>query len=165
VAAAQKEEFAAAAGDRLVSAVGGGFYNLYGPGSSVRRVQVKGELRALVQLGSGQVAMVLGEQLVLMTSDGRTRVLLGGSTSGWPISATGVPPSQLTADGMWFAGPDGKLWGYDGSHLVRVDAPGRVTVIAGPRQGVPQAADQVTVIGQALYFQLGNDLIRLEAAG
>jgi hypothetical protein len=30
---------------------------------------------------------------------------------------------------------------------------------------VPQAADQVTVIGSALYFQLGNDLIRLEAAG
>jgi hypothetical protein len=29
---------------------------------------------------------------------------------------------------------------------------------------VPQAADEVTVIGQALYFQLGNDLVRLEAA-
>jgi hypothetical protein len=130
-------------------------------------VQVKGELRpgGLAQLPSGQVAMVLGEQLVLVAADGRTTLLLGGSTSGWPISTTGVPASQWTADGSWFAGPDGKLWGYDGSHLVRVDAPGRVTVIAGPRQGVPQAADQVTVIGQALYFQLGNDLIHLEAAG
>ncbi len=144
-----------------------GLYNFYGPGDVVRRVQVKGELRpgGLVQLASGAVAMVLGEQLVLVDADGRTTVLLGGSTSGWPISATGVPASQWTADGSWFAGPDGKLWGYDGSHLVRVDAPGRVTVIAGPRKGVPQAADQVTVIGPALYFQLGNDLIRLEAAG
>jgi hypothetical protein len=167
VPAIQKGEFAAAAGDRLVTAVGAGHYNFYGPGAVVRRVQVKGELRpgGLVQLASGQVAMVLGEQLVLVAADGRTTVLLGGSTTGWPISATGVPASQWTADGSWFAGPDGKLWGYDGSHLVRVDAPGRVTVIAGPRQGVPQAADHVTVIGQALYFQLGNDLIRLEAAG
>jgi hypothetical protein len=158
--------YAAAAGDRLVSAVGGGLYNLYGPGGVVRRVSVKGELRpgGLVQLVSGQVAMVLGERLVLVDADGRTTVLLGGSTSGWPISATGVPASQRTADGRWFTGPDGKLWGYDGAHLVRVDGPGRVTVIAGPRQGVPQAADEVTVIGQALYFQLGNDLVRLEAA-
>jgi hypothetical protein len=158
--------YAAAAGDRLVSAVGGGLYNLYGPGGVVRRVSVKGELRpgGLVQLVSGQVAMVLGERLVLVDADGRTTVLLGGSTSGWPISASGVPASQRTADGRWFTGPDGKLWGYDGAHLVRVDGPGRVTVIAGPRQGVPQAADEVTVIGQALYFQLGNDLVRLEAA-
>ncbi|MEU4608775.1 hypothetical protein AB0F43_37800 [Kribbella sp. NPDC023972] len=165
VPADQKGEFAAASGDRFVSAVGGGFYNLYGPGRAVRRVQVKGELRALVQLASGEVAMVLGEQLVRVTGDGRTTVMLGGSASGWPVSATGVPGSQLTADGTWFTGPDGKLWGYDGSHLVRVDAPGRVTVIAGPQQGVPQAADQVTVIGSALYFQLNNDLIRLGAAG
>jgi hypothetical protein len=166
VPANQKGEGAAAAGGRLVTALGGSLYNFYGPGDVVRRVQVKGELRpgGLVQLASGQVAMVLGEQLVLVAGDGRTTVLLGGSTTGWPISASGVPASQLTADGSWFAGPDGKLWGYDGSHLVRVDAPGRVTVLAGPRQGVPQAADQVTVIGQALYFQLGNDLIRLEAA-
>ncbi|GAB2634028.1 hypothetical protein [Kribbella swartbergensis] len=162
----QKGEYAAAAGDRLVSAVGGGLYNLYGPGGRVRRVRVPGELRpgGLAQLASGQVAMVLGERLVRVDADGRTTVLLGGSTSGWPISASGVPASQWTADGRWFTGPDGKLWGYDGSHLVRVDGPGRVTVIAGARQGVPQAADQVTVIGRALYFQLGNDLVRLEAA-
>jgi hypothetical protein len=167
VPANQKGADVAAAGDRLVAVVGVGLYNFYGPDKAVRRVQVKGELRpgGLAQLPSGQVAMVLGEQLVLVAADGRTTLLLGGSTSGWPISTTGVPASQWTADGSWFAGPDGKLWGYDGSHLVRVDAPGRVTVIAGPRQGVPQAADQVTVIGQALYFQLGNDLIHLEAAG
>ncbi|MFB6721546.1 hypothetical protein ACFCV3_15335 [Kribbella sp. NPDC056345] len=67
------------------------------------------------------------------------------------------------APGTWFAGPDGKLWGYDAVHLLRVDA-GRVTVLAGPGQGVPQAADQVTVIGQALYFQLGNDVVRLDVA-
>ena len=30
---------------------------------------------------------------------------------------------QWTTDGDWFAGPDGKLWGYDGSHLVRVYGP------------------------------------------
>ncbi|MET7277940.1 hypothetical protein ABZS29_06875 [Kribbella sp. NPDC005582] len=65
------------------------------------------------------------------------------------------------APGTWFTGPDGKLWGYDALHLLRMDA-GRVTVLAGPEQGVPQAAEQVTVIGQALYFQLGNDLVRLE---
>ncbi|MEV0283772.1 hypothetical protein AB0H36_06570 [Kribbella sp. NPDC050820] len=164
VPGSQKGEYAAAAGDRVVSALGGGLYNLYGPGDAVRRVPVKGELRpnGLVQLASGQVAMVLGEQLVLV--DNRPTVLLGGSTSGWPVSATGLPAAQLTADGTWFTGPDGKLWGYDGCHLVRVDAPGHVTVIAGPRQGVPQAADHVTVIGQALYFQLGNELIRLQAA-
>lgn len=37
-------------------------------------------------------------------------------------------------------------------------------MLAGPTQGVPQAADEVTVIGQALYFHLGNDLVRLEVA-
>jgi len=150
----------------LVAAIGPGLYNLYGPGHQVSRVQVKGEMRpdGLAQLASGQVAMVLGERLVLVARDGEVTPLLGGATSGWPISATSVPPAQWTADGTWFTGPDGKLWGYDGSHLVRVDGPGRVTVIAGPAQGVPQAADQVTVIGAALYFQLGNDLIRLEAA-
>ncbi|TDD30796.1 hypothetical protein E1218_00330 [Kribbella turkmenica] len=161
----QEGEHAAAAGDRLVTAVGAGAYNFYGPGGAVRRVHVKGDLRELVQLPSGQAAMVIGERLVQAAGDGRTRVLLGGSASGWPISATGVPAAERTADGSWFTGPDGTLWGYDGSHLVRVDAPGRITVIAGPRQGVPQAADQVTVIRQALYFRLGNDLVRLEPAG
>ncbi|WP_433162881.1 hypothetical protein [Kribbella sp. CA-247076] len=162
----QKLQSAAASGDRFVTAVGPGSYNFYGPGRAVRRVQVEGELRpgGLVQLPSGQAAMVLGEQLVQVAGDGRTTVLLGGTATGWPISAAGVPVSQRTADGTWFTGPDGRLWGYDGSHLVRVDAPGRVTVLAGPRQGVPQAADQLTVIGQALYFQLGTDLVRLEAA-
>lgn len=161
----QKAEFAGAAGDRLVTAITASVYNLYGPGSSVRRVQVKGALRpdGLVQLPSGAVAMVLGERLVLVGPDGRSVTLLGGSTTGWPVSATGVPALQRTADGTWFAGPDGKLWGYDGSYLVRVDAPGRITVVAGPTQGVPQAADHLTVIGSALYFQLGNDLIRLDA--
>ena len=38
----------------------------------------------------------------------------------------------------------------------------RVTVIAGSDQGVPQAADQITVIGPALYFELGTDVVRLE---
>ena len=149
-----------------MTAINASVYNLYGPGSSVRRVQVKGALRpdGLAQLPSGAVAMVLGERLVLVGPDGRTVTLLGGSATGWPVSATGVPASQRTADGTWFAGPDGKLWGYDGTHLVRVDAPGHVMVVAGPTQGVPQAADHLTVIGPALYFQLGNDLIRLEAA-
>ncbi len=67
------------------------------------------------------------------------------------------------APGTWFVGPDGKLWGYDALHLLRVDA-GRVTVLAGPAQGIPQAADQVTVIGPALYFQLGNDVVRLDVS-
>lgn len=164
VPADQKAEFAAAAGDMLVTAVGKGVYSLVGPGKQVSRVSVEGEPRGLVQLAAGQVAMVLGERLVLVARDGRTTTLLGGATTGWPVSATGVPSSQLTADGNWFAGPDGRLWGYDGSHLVRVDAPGRITVVAGPEQGVPQAADEVTVIGQTLYFHLGNDLVRLDAS-
>jgi hypothetical protein len=106
--------------------------------------------------------MVLDERLVLVGRNGRIVPLLGGATSGWPISSTSVAPSQWTTDGDWFAGPDGKLWGYDGSHLVRVEGPGRITTIAGPAQGVPQAADEVTVIGNALFFALGNDIVRLD---
>ncbi|WP_405062448.1 hypothetical protein OG474_12625 [Kribbella sp. NBC_01505] len=122
-----KAEFAAAAGDRLVTAIGGGLYNFYEPGR-VRRTAVKGELKP--------------DQIAQLLVTGR---LLDDTV------------------GMWFAGPDGKLWGYDAVHLLRVEG-GRVTVLAGPTQGVPQAADEVTVIGQALYFHLGNDLVRLEVA-
>jgi len=128
------------------------------------RLQLDGKLRddGLVQLSSGELATVIEERLLIVQRDGSTTTLLGGATSGWPISATGVPASQWTTDGQWFTGPDGKLWGYDGSHVVRVDAPGKVTVIAGPAQGVPQAADEVTVIGSNLYFELGTDVVRLE---
>jgi|SRR5215207_7958700 len=164
IAPNQRSEFAGAAGSRLVTALSGDSYNFYGPGRQVSRIQLKGTLKqdGLVQLGSGDAAMVLGERLVLVAHDGRATTLLGGATSGWPISSTGVAADQWTTDGDWFAGPDGKLWGYDGSHLVRVDGPGKVTVIAGPAQGVPQAADQVTVIGRSLYFELGHDVVRLE---
>ncbi|GAA3556939.1 hypothetical protein GCM10022235_26240 [Kribbella ginsengisoli] len=160
----QRGEFAAAAGDRLVTAIGGNLYNFYGPGEQVSRVKVAGGLRpdGLVQLSSGDAAMVLDERLVLVSRSGRTTALFGGATTGWPISSTSVAPSQWTTDGNWFAGPDGKLWGYDGSHLVRVDGPGRITTIAGPAQGVPQAADEVTVIGRSLFFALGNDIARLD---
>jgi hypothetical protein len=160
----QRGEFAAAAGDRLVTAISANLYNFYGPDGQVSRLKVPGTLRpnGLVQLSSGDAAMVLDERLVLVTRAGRSTPLFGGAASGWPISSTGVAPSQLTTDGEWFAGPDGKLWGYDGSHLVRVEAPGRITTLAGPAQGVPQAADQVTVIGNSLYFALGTDTIRLD---
>lgn len=160
----QRGEFAAAAGDRLVTAIGGNLYNFYGPGEQIRRVQVAGGLRAdgLVQLSSGDAAMVLDERLVLVGRNGRTTPLFGGAATGWPISSTSVAPSQWTTDGVWFAGPDGKLWGYDGSHLVRVEGPGRITTIAGPADGVPQAADEVTVIGRDLFFALGNDIVRLD---
>ncbi|HET6298012.1 MAG TPA: hypothetical protein VFG33_31830 [Kribbella sp.] len=154
----------AAAGDRLVTAIGDSTYTLYGPAQQVKRLHVDGKLRedGLVQLSSGELAMVVEERLLLVQRDGRTSPLLGGATSGWPISASGVPASQWTTDGQWFAGPDGKLWVYDGSHLARVDGPSKVTLIAGPAQGVPQAADEVTVIGTNLYFELGNDVVRLE---
>lgn len=160
----QRGEFAAAAGDRLVTAISGNLYNFYGPGDQVSRVKVAGGLRpnGLVQLSSGEAAMVLDERLVLVSRDGRTTPLFGGASSGWPISSTAVAPSQWTTDGEWFAGPDGKLWGYDGNHLVRVEGPGRITTIAGPAQGVPQAADEVTVIGGSLFFALGNDIVRLD---
>lgn len=159
----QRGEFAAAAGDRLVTAIGGNLYNFYGPAQQVKRLTVKGPLRpnSLVQLGSGEAAMVINERLLLAGRDGKTTTLFGGDPTGWPITAK-VAPGQWTTDGEWFSGPDGKIWGYDGSHLTRVDGPGRVTVIAGPRQGVPQAADEVTVIGLSLYFELGNDVVRLE---
>jgi hypothetical protein len=137
-----KAEFAAAAGDRLVTAIGGGLCNYYGP-DGVRRLAVKGDLLAL--LPSGQTMMRLGDRLVLTDTNGRASSVTGETA------------------GLWFTGPDGKLWGYDAVHLLRVDA-GRVTVLAGPTQGVPQAADKVTVIGQALYFELGNDVVRVEAA-
>jgi hypothetical protein len=160
----QRGEYAAAAGDRLITAIGGDLYNLYGPGAQVSRLKVDGGLRpnGLVQLGSGEVAMVLDERLELVSRDGRRTPLFGGSATGWPISSVGVAPGQLTTDGDWFAGPDGKLWGYDGRNLVRVEAPGRITTLAGPAQGVPQAADQVTVIGSSLFFALGNDIVRLD---
>ncbi len=146
-------EFAAAAGDRLVRAIGGGLYDFYGPGREVSRVKVSGSLRqkGLVQLASGDVAMVIDEQLLLVNRSGRSTKLFGGEATGWPVASAGRP-DQWTTDGDWFTGPDGKLWGYDGSELVRVDGPGRVTVVAGPAQGVPQAADDVTVIDTALYF-------------
>ncbi|WP_344219517.1 hypothetical protein [Kribbella sancticallisti] len=155
---------AAAAGEHLVTAIGNDLYNFYGPGQQVTRITVKGGLRqnGLVQLPSGDAAMVLDERLVLVSRAGKTTTLFGGATSGWPISSPGVAPDQWTTDGEWFAGPDGKPWGYDGSHLVRVVGPGQVTVVAGPAQGVPQAADQLTVIGHSLYFALGNDVVRLD---
>ena len=160
-------ESAAANGERLVTAMGGNLYNLYGPGQQVNRLQATGTLRqnGLTQLSSGEVALVLNERLVLAARDGKTTTLFGGAATGWPISSgirAGMPASQWTTDGEWFPGPDGKVWGYDGSHLTRVDGPGRITTIAGPAQGVPQAADQVTVIGRDLYFELGDDVIRLE---
>jgi hypothetical protein len=160
----QRGELAAAAGERLVTALSGDLYNFYGPGQQVSRIQVKGGLRqsGLVQLASGDAAMVLDERLVLVSRAGKQTTLFGGATSGWPISSTAVPADQWTTDGEWFTGPDGQLWGYDGSHLVRVSEPGKVTVIAGPAQGVPQAADQLTVIGQSLYFELGKDVVRLD---
>ena len=92
---------------------------------------------------------------------GKTSALFGGDATGWPISAA-TTPDHWTTDGTWFTGRDGKLWGYDGSTLTRVDGPGRVTVIAGPAQGVPQAADEITVIGTHLYFELGHDIVALE---
>ncbi|MEV6285306.1 hypothetical protein [Kribbella sp. NPDC051770] len=155
----QRGESAAAAGELLVTSIGGGQYNLYGPGA--KRLQLNGKLRALVQLPAGAVAAVLGERLIQVERDGRETVLLGGASTGWPVSAAGVPAAERTTDGTWFAGPDGRPWVYDGVHLTRVDGPGRVTVVAGPADGVPQAADDLTVIGEALYFELGHDVIRL----
>jgi hypothetical protein len=156
---------AGATGDRFVTSIGANLYNLYGPGQLVSRLAVNGPLRpdSLVQLGSGDVAMVINERLLLADRHGRTTTLFGGDPTGWPITAK-VAPARWTTDGEWFTGPDGKLWGYDGCHLSRVDAAGRITVIAGPHQGVPQAADKVTVIGQSLYFELGHDVVRLEPA-
>jgi hypothetical protein len=115
----------------------------------------------LVQLGSGEVALRIDEQMLLVDRFGRTTKLFGGEATGWPVSS-GTTPDQWTTDGNWFTGPDGKIWGYDGSDLIRIDAPGRATVVAGPTQGVPQAADDVTVIGPALYFELTNDVVKLE---
>ncbi|QNE19288.1 hypothetical protein F1D05_16915 [Kribbella qitaiheensis] len=159
----QRGEFAAAAGDRLVTAIGTNLYNFYGPGRQVSRVKVSGTLRqnGLVQLSSGEVAMVIDEQLLLTNGSGKTTKLFGGDATGWPV-ASATTPDKWTTDGNWFTGPDGKIWGYDGSKLTRVDGPGRVTVVAGPAQGVPQAADEVTVINNHLYFELGNDIVNLE---
>jgi len=163
VAPNQRGEFAAAAGDRLVTAISNNLYNFYGPGKQVSRIKFNGTLRqnGLVQLSTGDVAMAINEQLLLTDRSGKTTKLFGGDPTGWPISST-AEPDQWTTDGSWFTGPDGKIWGYDGSSLTRVDGPGRVTIVAGPGQGVPQAADEVTVIGRHLYFELGNDIVQLE---
>ncbi len=159
----QRGEFAAAAGDRLVTAIGSNLYDLYGPGQQVHRIKVGGTPRqdGLVQLGSGEVAMVIDEKLMLVDPAGKTTKLFGGDATGWSISSAATP-EHWTTDGTWFSGPDGKLWGYDGSTLTRVDGPNRVTTIAGPTQGVPQAADEITVIGACLYFELGHDIVKLE---
>jgi hypothetical protein len=163
----QRSQSAAAAGDRLIATVGEGSYGLYGPGHQVSRIKVDGTLRVhgLALTSAGTAAMVLDDRLVSVTRDGKVTTLLGGAATGWPISTgirAGIPSSQWSTDGNWFTGSDGKVWGYDGSHLYRVDGPGRVTLIAGPGQGVPPAADQITVIGPALYFELGRDVVRLE---
>jgi hypothetical protein len=170
IPANQRSQSAAAAGDRFITTVGEGSYAFYGPGQRRSRIKVDGNLRAhgLALTSAGAAAMVLDDRLVSLTRDGKvTTTLLGGAATGWPISAgirAGIPSGQWSTDGDWFTGPDGKIWGYDGSHLYRVDGPGRVTVIAGSDQGVPQAADQITVIGPALYFELGTDVVRLEPA-
>jgi hypothetical protein len=168
IPANQRSQSAAAAGDRFITTVGEGSYAFYGPGQR-SRIKVNGNLRAhgLALTSAGTAAMVLDDRLVSLTRDGKVTTLLGGAATGWPISAGirgGIPSGQWSTDGDWFTGPDGKIWGYDGSHLYRVDGPGRVTVIAGSDQGVPQAADQITVIGPALYFELGTDVVRLEPA-
>jgi hypothetical protein len=165
----QRSQSAAATGDLFLTTAGEGSYAFYGPGQQVSRIKVDGNLRAhgLALTSAGAAAMVLDDRLVSITREGRATTLLGGAPTGWPISAgmrAGIPSGQWSTDGDWFTGPDGKIWGYDGSHLYRVDGPGRVTVVAGSDQGVPQAADQVTVIGAALYFELGTDVIRLEPA-
>jgi hypothetical protein len=167
VAANQRSQSAAATGDRLITTVGEGSLGFYGPGQQMSHIKVDGNLRAhgLALTSAGTAAMVLDDRLVSVTRHGKATTLLGGAATGWPISTgirAGIASGQWSTDGEWFTGPDGKIWGYDGSHLYRVDGPGRVTVIAGPDQGVPQAADQITVIGPAIYFELGTDVVRLE---
>ena len=117
---------------------------------------------------SGAAGLVLDRRLHSATPDGRLTGLFGGGGEQWPIWSAvraGIAPGQWSTAGAWFGGPDGRLWGYDGSHLYRVEGAGRVTVLAGPREGVPQAADRVTVIGGSLYFELGNDVVRSTPAG
>lgn len=165
----QRSQSAAASGDLFLTTAGEGSYAFYGPGQHVSRIKVDGNLRAhgLALTSAGTAAMVLDDRLDSITRAGRSTTLLGGAPTGWPISTgmrAGIPSGQWSTDGDWFTGPDGKIWGYDGSHLYLVDGPGRVTVIAGPDQGVPQAADKITVIGPALYFELGTDVVRLESA-
>jgi len=162
---------AAAYGDSYVSSLDAGRYGFYGPGIQAKRVayddRVKGEKVSLTR--SGAAGLVLNGRLHSATPDGRLAGLFGGpGTAQWPIWSAvrhGVDPASWSTAGSWFGGPDGRLWGYDGSHLYRVEGAGRVTVLAGPREGVPQAADRVTVIGPALYFELGNDVVRLAAKG
>ncbi|MFC0626940.1 hypothetical protein [Kribbella deserti] len=168
--ARRREGSAAAYGDQFVAPMGQDRYGFYGPSGQAKQVPVStndaGSGKPVIGLtSSGAAGIVLQGRLVSVTPDGRQVDLFGGpgeeQWSIWSALKHRIPPDKWSAEGTWFGGPDGRLWGYDGSHLYRVDGVGKVTVIAGPEDGLPQVAYAVTRIGTDLYFEFGDDVLRV----
>jgi hypothetical protein len=117
-----------------------------------------------------QLILPVGTGLARVNPDGSSTTLLGGRPSDdlVPIAeavARGLGRDQYSFRGQWFTGPDRAVWGYDGWYLYRLDAAGRVTVLGGQDQGLPVAADRVTVIGPDLYFEVGLDVVKVTPKG
>lgn len=168
--AGRQDAPAAAYGDRFVAPMGEDRYGFYGPSNQAKQVPVTSSenrpSKPVIGLtSSGAAGIVLQGRLISLTTDGRQIELFGGpgleQWAIWSAIENRIAPQRWSAAGSWFGGPDGRLWGYDGSHLYRVEGIGRVTVLAGPGDGLPQAADRVTKIGTDLYFEFGDDVLRV----
>jgi hypothetical protein len=153
-----------------------GYLDVTGP--TARQRQLADELswagdssRGAAWAGRGpELYIPVGTGLARVNPDGSSTTLLGGKPEDQqvPIAeavARGLGRDQYSFEAQWFTGPDRTVWGYDGWYLYRLDGTGRVTVLGGPDQGVPVAAGRVTVIGPAIYFELGLDVVKVTPKG
>lgn len=161
----------------MVGTMGAEFGYLDVTGRTARQRPVADELswtvrssRSAAWAGTGRLLAPVGTGLARINPDGSTTTLLGGrpATEQVPIAeaiARGLGRDHYSHLAQWFTGPDRAVWGYDGWYLYRLDDTGRVTVLGGPEQAVPVAADRVTVIGPALYFEVGLDVVKVTPKG
>lgn len=149
-------------------------------GRSVRRLPLSGEIglatypsRTMAWSATGrapELVAPIGTALVRINPGGSVTTLFGGRPDDEqvPISdaiARGLGKDHYSVKAQWFTGPDKAVWGYDGWYLYRVDPAGKVTVLGGQEQGVPPAANHVTVIGPALYFEVGSEIVKVTPKG
>lgn len=142
-------------------------------GRTVRQLQLTGGLgwatdpdRGAAWAGGTQLLVPVGTGLARLNADGSATTVLGGAPKAElrpiPDALTrGLGRDHYSVAAQWFTGPDRSVWGYDGWYLYRLDGTGRITVLGGQDQGVPTAAHRVTVIGPALYLEVGLDVVKL----